>query len=189
MRVDAPADPAPLRPPSRLREPRGRCIASSQRRAGLGVWAATRSRAVRARVRRWKLAPPFDETELHEFATLLAGLVRQWSAVLPAGCVITCPPQGASAPGPYAAESLARAAAAILGVPFVQTLVRTDTKARHCVHLAMRQAPFVASLPDPPPTLTLVFDDLVTSGRTLKLSIAALNAAGVPAFGFTASGC
>jgi adenine/guanine phosphoribosyltransferase-like PRPP-binding protein len=103
--------------------------------------------------------------------------------------VATIPPQGASAPGPYAALELARAAAAILGVPLVEVLARTDTKRWHGPHHALKQAPFVATLPEPRPTMVLVLDDLVTSGRTLRLSIEALNRAGCAAFGFAFSGC
>ena len=37
--------------------------------------------------------------------------------------------------------------------------------------------------------LTIVVDDLVTSGATMRLSLEALRAAGVMAFGFAYSGC
>jgi adenine/guanine phosphoribosyltransferase-like PRPP-binding protein len=75
-----------------------------------------------------------------------------------------------------------------LGLPFATVLSRTDVKRWHGPHAALRQAPFVCSLPDPAPSVILVIDDLVTSGRTMKLSLAACRGAGVPAFGFGYSG-
>lgn len=172
----------------RLREPKGRSLPSHQKRAGLGVWAATRSRQDRARIRLWKRSAPFDPSERDRFAEALAALARAWSGVLPVGTIATCPPQGASAPGPYAALELARVAAGILGVPFVEVLARQGRKRWHGPHEALRQAPFIATIPDPAPPMVLVLDDLVTSGATLKRSIAALNAAGVAGFGFAFSG-
>ena len=174
---------------TRLREPRTRSLPSHQKCAGLGCWAATRSRSARAAIRRWKHAPPFDPGELATFAAALAALVRQWSAVLPPGTLVTIPPQGASAPGPYAAEALGSAVAGILGLPFAELLARHEAKRWHGPHESLRQAPFVATLPDPAPTLIMVLDDLVTSGRTMRLLIQAINTAGVAAFGFGFSGC
>jgi hypothetical protein len=49
---------------------------ASQRRAGLGVWAANRSFAARARVRRWKRTHPLDADALAEFAAAVVSLVR-----------------------------------------------------------------------------------------------------------------
>jgi hypothetical protein len=175
--------------PPRLREPRVRSLPSHQKRAGLGVWASTRSRAARAAVRRWKRSAPFDPAERDAFAAALAGLVRSWSPVLPDGTIATIPTQGASAPGPYAALELGRAAADILGVPLVEVLIRTDAKRWHGPHHALRQAPFDCTLPAGPPVLVLVLDDLVTSGRTMRLSIEAINRAGCAAFGFAFTGC
>jgi adenine/guanine phosphoribosyltransferase-like PRPP-binding protein len=37
--------------------------------------------------------------------------------------------------------------------------------------------------------MVLIIDDLVTSGRTMRLSVNAIQAAGVAAFGFAYSGC
>jgi adenine/guanine phosphoribosyltransferase-like PRPP-binding protein len=36
--------------------------------------------------------------------------------------------------------------------------------------------------------MVLVVDDLATTGRTLRLSLAAIRSAGIPAFGFAFSG-
>ena len=79
--------------------------------------------------------------------------------------------------------------AAALGVPFVEALARTDRKRWHGPHSSLGQAPFVCSLPAPPLTMVLVVDDLVTSGRTMQLSLTTIRAAGVAAFGFAVSGC
>jgi hypothetical protein len=88
----------------RWREPRTRWLPAHQKRAGLGVWAANRSHAARARVKAWKRTHPLDPAALAEFAAAVADLVRAWSPILPRGTVLTIPPQGASAPGPYAAD-------------------------------------------------------------------------------------
>src|SRR5262249_17384694 len=90
----------------RYREPRTRWLPAHQKLAGLGCWAANRSHAARARIKRWKRTHPLDPAALGEFAAAVADLVRAWSPVLPPGTALTVPPQGASAPGPYAAESL-----------------------------------------------------------------------------------
>ena len=37
--------------------------------------------------------------------------------------------------------------------------------------------------------MVVIVDDLVTSGRTMRLSVEAVRAAGVAAFGFAVSGC
>jgi orotate phosphoribosyltransferase len=118
----------------------------------------------------------------------VADLVRSWSPVLPSGTILTVPPQGASAPGPYAARELGQAVADALGMPFAETLARTAPKRWHGPHHALRQAPFVCTLPAPPPTMVAIVDDLVTSGRIMRLSIEAIRAAGVAAFGFGFTG-
>jgi hypothetical protein len=56
-------------------------------------------------------------------------------------------------------------------------------------HYALRLAPFVCSLPVPASTMVLIVDDVLTSGRTMRLSIEAMRAAGVAGFGFSYSGC
>jgi hypothetical protein len=173
----------------RLREPRGRSLPSHQKRDGLGVGASTRRRTARAAIRRWKRARPFDPDERDGFAAALAGLVRSWSPVLPAGTVATVRPQDASTPGPYAALELGRAVAVALGVPLVEVLTRTEAKRWHGPLHALRQAPFACTLPADPPVLLLVLDELVTSGRTMRLSIEAINRGECAEFGFAFSGC
>jgi hypothetical protein len=184
--------------PSRFRrdrEPPGRSLASHQKRAGLGVWAANRSSAARAAIKAWKRCAcaksaisPFDPVKLAEFSAALAGLIRTWSPILPPGTLLTVPPQGASAPSPYAALALGRAVAEALGLPLAEVLTRTDVKRWHGPHHSLRQAPFACTLRDPAPTMVLIVDDLVTTGATMRRSLEAIRATGVAAFGFAFSG-
>ncbi len=178
-------------PTSRFRrdpESSSRWRPTHQKRAGLGVWSAGRSQQARTAIKAWKRAVPFDPEALAGFAVAVADLVRAWSPVLPAGSIVTVPPQGASAPGPYAARALGLAVADALGLPFIEMLARTDAKRWHGPRHALRQAPFICSLPEPAPTMVVIVDDLVTTGRTMRLSVEALRAAGVAAFGFGFSG-
>jgi hypothetical protein len=155
----------------------------------LGCWATNRSFFARARIKGWKRTHPLDPDTLAEFTATIVSLVRAWSLVVPSGTVLTTPPQGASAPGPYAALALGFAVAEALGMPYLPMLARTEVKRWHGPQEALRQPPFVCTLPDPAPTMVLVTDDLITSGRTMRLSIEAIQAAGVAAFGFGYSGC
>jgi hypothetical protein len=173
----------------RYREPRTRWLPAHQKRAGLGVWAANRSHAARVRIKRWKQTRRLDPAALGEFSAAVTDLIRAWSPILPPGTVLTVPPQGASAPGPYAGESLEQAVAGALGLPFVEVLSRTEPKLWHGPHASLRQAPYVCALPDPAPPMVLVVDDLYTSGRTMRHSIEAIRATGAAAFGFAYSGC
>jgi len=175
---------------SRVRsEPRGRHrLGHHQRGAGLGTWACNTSNEMRERIRQWKAGEPFDLGELDVFACALAELVKAWSPVLPARTLATCPPQGASAPGPYAADVLGRAVADRLDVPFAVLLTRTDTKRYHGPMYALRQKPFRCEVPSAAPEIVLVLDDFITSGATMKLSLQAIRGAGIPAFGFAFSG-
>src|SRR5262249_33714971 len=157
----------------------GRSLASHQKRAGLGVWAVNRAEPDREVIKAWKQAAPFDPEGRAGFASSVAELVRAWSPILPAGTIVTVPPPGASAPRPSAAEALGQAVAGILGLPFSAILERTDAKRWHGPHHSLRQAAFVCTLPEPAPAMVLVIDDLITSGRTMRLSIEALRAAGV----------
>jgi hypothetical protein len=69
----------------RWREPRTRWLPAHQKRAGLGVWAANRSHAARARIKRWKRTHPLDQAALGEFAAAMADLVRalMWTDLNP----------------------------------------------------------------------------------------------------------
>ncbi len=169
-------------------EPTSRWRPTHQARAGLGVWCAGRSQKDRLAIKAWKRSAPFDGGELEAFSLAVADLVRAWSPVLPSGTLVTVPPQGASAPGPYAALALGRVVAEALGLPLAEVLTRTDVKRWHGPHASLRQTPFACTLPEPAPILVLVVDDLVTSGATMRRSLEAIRAAGVAAFGFGYSG-
>jgi hypothetical protein len=164
----------------RYREPRTRWLPAHQKRAGLGVWAAVKSWQARNAVKRWKRSQPLDPAPLAEFATAVSALVRAWSPILPPGTLLTVPPQGASAPGPYAALAF--------GYRVAEVLTQTEPKRWHGPHSSLRQAPFLCSLPESLPTMVLVLDNLCTSGRTMRHSIEAIRACGVMAFGFAVSG-
>jgi hypothetical protein len=162
----------------RSREPRTRWLPAHQKRAGLGVWAAVKSWPARNAVNRWKRTHPFDPTELAGFAEAVANLVRVWSPLLPAGTVLRVPPQGASVPGPSAAEALGQAVAEVLGLPFVEVLTRSEPKRWPGPHASLRQAPFLTALPDPAPPRVLVAEDLVPSGATMRRSLEAIRPCG-----------
>jgi hypothetical protein len=182
---DAPASEAAPAPSA----PRPARTGYSQRGAGLGVLCVTTSKDARGLMIGWKLAMREDTSCTARYADALCILIREWAPVLPAGSVVTCPPQGASAGGPYFAHALAAAVAARLGVPFQTLLSRTDVKTYHHPHAALQQTPFVATFPPGPlPAAVVIVDDLITSGFTMRLSLAAIRAAGVPAFGFAFAG-
>lgn len=158
--------------------------AYSQKRAAFGVWAVTIDKAERRQAIAWKNSIDPETTE--RYAQAVAAIVRDWSPVMPAGAVVTCPPQGASFPGEHAAEILARRVADILAIPFARILERTDEKTGHHPAESLRQAPFQAAGELPP--IALVVDDLITSGTTMRLSLEAIRQAGACAFGFTYAG-
>ena len=87
-------------------------------------------------------------------------------------------------------RALGQRVAEALGLPFSgEVLTRTEPKRCHDPHSRLRQARYVAAVPDPTPPLVLIVDDLCTSGRTMRHSIDAIRQAGAAAFGFAFSGC
>jgi adenine/guanine phosphoribosyltransferase-like PRPP-binding protein len=104
------------------------------------------------------------------------------------GSIGTVPPQGASLGSPYAAEALAVATCDRMGIPFVPSLTRTDAKRWHGPAYSLQQQPYNFLAPAERPAVILVLDDLVSSGTTMRLSLAAIRDAGIPAFGFAFSG-
>jgi hypothetical protein len=74
-------------------EPSSRWRPTHQRRAGLGVWTAGRSRQARAAIKAWKRAAPFEPAALAGFCAAVADLVRASSPVLSPGTIMTVPPQ------------------------------------------------------------------------------------------------
>lgn len=162
---------------------------TSQKGAGLGVWAASRRDGDRVAVQAWKAAGGGACAEVSVWASWVADLVRQWSAVLPMGTVVVSPPPGASAyaGGVDCAQVLARAVAEVLAVPYLAGAIeRTDVKRRHGPWASRHQAAFrwVA----PVASMVLVVDDLITSGTTMRLALDSVRAAGLPGFGFAVVG-
>jgi hypothetical protein len=70
------------------------------------VPTTTATEQTRAAIKARKRTAPFDPAALAGFSAAVVALVRAWSPVLPAGAILTVPPQGASAPGPCAARAL-----------------------------------------------------------------------------------
>lgn len=169
-------------------EPEGRKLPSHQKRARLGTWAVRRDVEARKRIIGWKGDGQPTGAFLDGVAEDLVGLIRQWSPILPAGTVVTIPPQGASYPGPYAALAIGKLVAEDLDLDLVETLTRKGVKRWHGPQFSREQEPYEAAVEGDPP-IVLVVDDLLTSGTTMKLSLEALNQAGFPAFGFAWSGC
>ena len=163
-----------------------KCVGYSHRRAGLGVTAATNDPASRRRIIGAKSAVLFDDATVDAFADDVAGLIRHWLPTPPAGAVITTPPQGASWPGDYFADALARRVAMKARLPFRPLLRRTDEKTEHGPMVALKQTAFVCD-PNTPP-VAIVVDDLITSGTTMKLSLEALTRAGAAVYGFAWNG-
>jgi hypothetical protein len=157
----------------------------SQRRAGLGVLSVHSDRATRDRVVAWKTRGEEDQDETGRMASELAALMRQAIPVPPSGCVLTIPPQGASAPGPYFARALGRRVANATGLPLVEILQRSGVKEFHGRRASLAQRAYSVSMTVP---AVIVIDDLITSGNTLRLSLAALRAAEIPCWGFAYNG-
>lgn len=149
----------------------------------VGILAArTAPPEVRRELAQWKAdGCPVGEFSERMTADLLQ-LLRAWCPRLPAGWVVTTPPQGASAPGPYGAGLVAREVAVALDLDGVTLLERTDAKRYHGRHYSLQQAPYRVTLR--PPAVALVVDDLITSRTTMRLALTALGDAGVPCFGF-----
>jgi hypothetical protein len=178
-----------------LTEPRGRYrLGHHQRSAGLGVWSCNIASELRDKIKRWKNENPLNPAETAEFSASLEELVRLWAGnTFPGRVLVTVPPRGASAFGkasewPYAAGHLAESVSDRLGFPFALTLSRTSTKRHHGIHYSLAQGAFTFRMRLERPDLILVVDDLVTTGATMRLSLAAIRGAGVPAFGFCFSG-
>ncbi len=156
----------------------------SCRRAGLGVLAACNDHGSRRALIKWKLAAAdHTDADAATYAAPLIDLIRECQPVLPPDAVVTCPPQGASWPRDYCAERIARIVAAALDRPFRALLTRTDEKTHHSPHAALAQAPFECA-PGPERETVIIVDDLITSGATMRLALAAVRATARNAFGF-----
>ncbi len=162
-------------------------LAHPQTRAGFGVWAVTRDKHTRKRLFAAKLDPAADP-DTDTIAEALTAVIQHWQPSLPAAAVVTCPPQGASAPGQYYAETLAQTVATRLDRRFHRLLKRAKPKTTHHPHAALAAAEDVR-LTRRPPSFVLVIDDAITSGATMRASLAALRAKDAAAFGFAYAGC
>ena len=153
------------------------------RRARLGVWCCRRADPeLYHRLKSWKADLVGEGRFADHAASELARLIRSWQPSLPRNWLITVPPAGASAPGPYPAGFLGRRVGELLDLDFVTMLGRTDAKRYHGSHYAQAQAPFALLLS--PLTPVVVVDDMITTAKTMQLSLEALAGSGVPAWGF-----
>ncbi len=150
----------------------------------LGTFACTIGQAARESIIQWKTTPAgsnFDAAPLARFADVLAGVLEAMTGRLwTPRTIVTTPPQGASSPGPYAAEAIAREVARRLGLEFIAALARTDVKTTHGPWSSRAQRPYVVRDLAERPGLAVVVDDLITSRTTMRLAIEALRAAGIP---------
>jgi pyrimidine operon attenuation protein/uracil phosphoribosyltransferase len=145
----------------------------------------TRDKANRAKIIGWKLSTLEDEGQTATYADELAALIEKAIPVRPSGCVLTIPPQGASWPGTYYARLLGRHVANRLRMPLLEIIARTDEKHHHGRRASLGQEAYVSTMAVP---AAIVIDDLITSGRTMKLALDALRAAEVPCWGFALNG-
>ncbi len=172
-------------------EPPRRSGPCHQAGAALGVWACSRSERLRNQIKTAKSQHPYRDLE--EFALPLTELIREWSGgALTTATVVTCPPRGASCFGataswPYFAEALARETARMLALEFCAILERTDLKRWHGPWHSLEQKPYLVR-PAQGVDLVIVVDDMITSGRTMRLALEAIRRTGVMAFGFAHSG-
>lgn len=70
-------------------------------------------------------------------------------------------------------------------MPLAEIIARTDEKHHHGRRASLDQEAYVSTMSVP---AAIVIDDLVTSGHTMKLSLDALRAAEIPAWGFGLNG-
>ena len=161
--------------------------ACHQKRAALGVWAATSSPRARRAIIDWKNGIGNDSRIVDTLSAAISRLILEWNPVLPQDTIITWPPQGASYPMPYKAEMIGRAIALRLSCKPMTTLTRQSAKRWHGPHHSLIQDPFIVVANHS--GMALVIDDLLTSGATMKNSLLALRSSNIMAFGFVAAGC
>lgn len=125
-----------------------------------------------ARFTAWKDAPDLQTAECEHMAHEVAGCIRTlFGGILPP-LVLTVPPRGQSAGSttPYAAGVLAARVGALLGVDLVECLARAEVdttadKGRARYTNLRDTSSFVATRG--PDVLTVVLDDVTTTGNTL----------------------
>lgn len=138
-----------------------------------------------ARFKAWKDAPDLETAECERMAAEIATCLRAFFGGTLPPLVLTIPPRGQSAgkTTPYPAGVLAARVSALLGVDLVECLARAEAdttagkgRARHtnladASHFRVTHAPEV---------LTVILDDVTTTGSTLARAWSILSAASVP---------
>lgn len=187
-------NPAIFNPPRTTRpqigEPPGRgrlghhVRISHEGRSVLGVFACTIGLGEREQLIAWKTTPAgggFDPVPMARYAAAIERLVGMMTGrCFPPRAIVMTPPQGASSPGPHAAEAIAREVARRLGLEFIAALARTDVKTAHGPWSSRAQLPYVVRDLAERPGLAVIVDDLITSRTTMRLAIEALRAVGIP---------
>lgn len=154
----------------------------SIRRAGLGVTVVSKHHTDQKKIMTAKLSAAWDSSLIATLAEHIAQLITLWLPNLPENAMLTPPPQGASWPGSYFAGDLCDAVAARLSRASGRAIIRTDEKHYHHPMEALRQAPYTYQGPQVP--LTIVIDDIITSGATMKRALKAAQEREIPAYGF-----
>lgn len=138
-----------------------------------------------ARFTAWKDAPDLETAECEHMAAEIATCLRAlFGGTLPP-LVLTTPPRGQSAgkQTPYPAGVLAARVSALLGVDLVECLARAEAdttadKGRARFTNLRDTSGFVATRA--PAVLTVILDDVTTTGHTLERARSILSAASVP---------
>lgn len=134
----------------------------------------------------WKAQPSAHPDVTAHMANEVVELVRAVLPVIGRDWIVTAPPQGKSAAigSEYAAGMLGKAVATKLDLDYVTIFKPQVNKKYHgkFESLKRRQEPFELQIV--PNTPTIVIDDLITSGTTMRRALDALARAGVVAFGF-----
>jgi len=136
-----------------------------------------------ALLKAWKALPTAYPQVTERLAQDLARLIREVLPVIPLEWLITCCPPGVSAGKEYAVGFLAKQVAQLLDREYVTVFEDQINKRWHGRFESLRM-PDVMTLRYAPDVPLIVVDDFITSGRTMRASLAALERAGVCSFGF-----
>ena len=158
----------------------------SQRRAGLGVLTVTRDRQNREKMIAWKMnATGEDETETARYADALAALVEKALPVRPPGTVLTIPPQGAAGQGSTTPGCWPAGLRIGWGCHWSNSW---SVPTASCTTGGEIRLPRIRIRVNMAVPAAVVIDDLITTGKTMSLSLDALRAAETPAWGFALNG-
>jgi len=136
-----------------------------------------------ALLKAWKALPTAYPQVTERLASDLVKLIREVLPVIPLEWLITCCPPGVSAGKEYAVGFLAKQVAELLDREHI-TIFEDQAGKRYHGRFESLRMPDVMTLKYVPDVPVLVVDDFITSGRTMRASLAGLERAGVPAFGF-----